>query len=230
MSAQVIALRKELEERFPDALPLRPGTVGGVPTGLAALDAVLPGAGLPRGRLSVWAPGGGATAVLGAACAAAVARGERAAWVDGAGTVLGETWPRGPLLLRPKGALEAMVCAEELLRSGGFALVVGTGLGEALAGEAVRLGRAAREGGGAFVALADVVPVAALRMESRILPDGYRWRLDPFGEPVEVESVTMEVRARAMGAAVRARFTLPVVQHESRLCSDPRLVDRRGAV
>ncbi len=256
MSTQVIELRKILEERWPDAQPLRHATVAGLPTGVAALDRILPGGGLPRGRLSVWAPAAeerlagfgppGATAVLRSACLAAVARGERSAWVDGAGVVLGDAWPRGPLLLRlprPAGAapgtaaggaaeLEALVCAEELVRSGGFGLVVVTGVGRARAVEAVRLSRAAREGGSALVAVgggAAEAPVAALRLASWLLPEGVRWRPDPFGGPAEPAGVRFRVQATSLGLESRAEFTIPVVQHAFRLSMESGLVDRRGA-
>ncbi|HEX9106214.1 MAG TPA: hypothetical protein VF832_03280 [Longimicrobiales bacterium] len=257
MSTQVLELRKILEERWPDAQPLRHATVAGVPTGIASLDRILPGGGLPRGRLSVWTPerrdaeeglsvrslpglgAPGATAVLRSACQAAVARGERAAWVDGAGVVLGDAWPRGPILLRSTapgaGAmdeLEALVCAEELVRSGGFGMVVVTGVGRALVGEAVRLTRAAREGGSALVvvggAVAAEAPVAALRLASWLLPDGIRWRPDPFGGPAEPASVRLRVEAMSLGLESRAEFTIPVVQHAFRLSMEPGLVDRRG--
>ncbi|HET9983762.1 MAG TPA: hypothetical protein VFQ38_09245, partial [Longimicrobiales bacterium] len=192
-------------------------------------DRVIPGGGFPRGRLSVWAPGGGATAVLQAACRGVVGRGERAAWVDGAGMLVGEGWWEGPLLLRPGGVLEGLVCAEELLRSGGFSLVVVTGVGRALAAESVRLSRAAREGGGALVAVAGGVPVAALRVASRIPADGYRWRWGPFGEPAEVLAVRVRAEVEGMGFRARADFELPVMGHEHRLSVESGLVDRRGA-
>ena len=229
MSASLQAVRELLEQRFPDALPVRHGTVEGVPTGIGALDRVLPGSGLPRGRLSVWAPGGGATAVLRGACDAVVARGERAAWVDGARQVSGAHWRGGPLLFRPAGTREALACAEELLRCGGFGMVVLSGVAR-LEETGVRLARAAREGGGAFVALSGAVPVAALRLSSRILPEGYRWRLGPHGEPVEVEAVMVRVMAAGLGVQARAEFKLSVMQHEVRLSLDPAAYDRRGAV
>ncbi|MFW6201096.1 MAG: hypothetical protein ACOC8B_00840, partial [Gemmatimonadota bacterium] len=124
MSAQVLELKELLARRFPDAVPVAYRAAGAVATGVAELDELLPGGGLPRGRLTAWAPGGGATALLQAACEAVVARGERAAWVDADRLVAGEHWRSGPLLVRPADRRQALACVEELVRSGGFALVV----------------------------------------------------------------------------------------------------------
>src|SRR6476469_3982607 len=97
-NAQVLALRALIEQRFPDATPLTGGsqTTEQVATGIGALDKILPNGGLPRARLAVWAPQGGATAILRAACHSVVAGGERAAWIDGDNTLAGEFWSQDP--------------------------------------------------------------------------------------------------------------------------------------
>jgi hypothetical protein len=228
-TATLYELREALERRFPEALPLVPGAAAGVGTGIQALDALLPGHGLARGRLTAWRPGGGATAVLRSACEAVVRRGERSAWIDGAGVQGADFWRDGPLLIRPATEREALASAEELLRSGGFALVVLTGVGHEAGREAVRLARAARAGGAAFVAGVAEAMVAHLRVVSRIAPRGYRWRYDPFGEPVQVVAVQLEVEASTLGWSGRSTFELPVRTHHPRLSPEPRLVDRRGA-
>ena len=227
MSAQILELRQLLEQRAPDAIPVTHWMAQPVATGIAGLDAILPGGGLPRGRLTVWMPRGGSTAVLRAACHAAVAAGERAAWVDGAGTMPGASWQEGPLLVRPKGRKEALQSAAELLRSGAFALVVLDGA-EPEGTETVRLSRAVREGGGAFVALTASASLASVRLTSRILPHSYRWRRDPFGDPAEVQDATVQVRARSLGWNAHAQFRLPVMRYDLRLSLDPELADRRG--
>lgn len=229
MSAAIQELRQALERQFPDALPLGRGTVAAVGTGVAALDVLLPGGGLARGRLTVWRPGGGATAVLRTSVEAAVRRGERSAWVDAGGALSADFWRSGPLLVRPGTEREALVSAEELLRSGGFALVVLTGAGREAGREAVRLSRAARAGGAAFVLAGAESALTHLRVASRIRPDGYRWRRDPFGEPVEVTAVRIEVEASSMGWSGRTSFELPVRTHRARLSPEPGLVDRRGS-
>ena len=225
----VLALKHALDQRFPNAQPIAYRTAGAVQTGISALDSFLPAGGLPRGRVSLWTPGGGATALLYAAAQGVAAQGERSAWIDGAGTIAGDSWQPGALLLKPEGELESLICAEELLRSGGFGLVVLSGAGRAFHQEDVRLSRAVREGGGAFVALTATSSVAHLRVASRIAADGYHWRCDPFGEPVEVVEVRVQIEAHALGWSGRTVVTLPVVTHAYRTAPETALVDRRGA-
>jgi len=222
-------LRSALERRFPDAIPLGRGLAPSVATGIAALDGVLPGSGLARGRLTAWRPGGGATAILCAAAEAAIARGERAAWIDTAGVQSADFVRKGVLLVRPENALAALRAGEELLRSGGFALVVLSGAGREAGREAVRLARSARAGGSAFVLVTDEPAISHLRVESKLSPGGYRWRRNPFGEPVEAVAVRVEVEASSLGWSGRASFELPVRTHGARVAPEPRLVDRRGA-
>lgn len=240
MSASVLALRQLLHQRFPDAAPLvERGNA--VATGLGAVDTALPGGGLPRGRLTAWTSEGGATAVLQAACLTIVSAGERAVWIDAA-AVVGPGWAEGPLLLRPTGPTSAFRSAEAVLRSGAFALVVLAGA-EPEGTTRVRLARAAREGGAAFVALTARTSLggahveqrgdqggltAALHVTSRILPHSYRWRLGPFGDPAAPVTASVEVRARVMGWNRRAQVTLAVAPCDLRLPLGPGLADRRG--
>ena len=227
MATSIAALRALLEQRFPDATPLTGGaqTTEHVPTGLGVLDRILPNGGLPRGRLSVWAPQGGATAILRAACRSVVANGERSAWIDGDNTVAGTFWSHGPYLVRPKSRLHALRAAEELLRSGGFSLVVIAGA-EPQGTEMVRLTRSAREGGSALVTLGTSAAMASLRLTSRLLR--YRWRRTPFGDPAEAQDATVRVHARSVGWNAHVDFPLPVTHHELRLSLESQLADRRG--
>jgi hypothetical protein len=227
MSTSVAALRALIQQKFPDATPLTGGaqTTEHVVTGIDELDRILPNGGLPRGRLSVWAPRGGVTAILRAACLTVAHSGERSAWIDGDGTMTGAFWADGPTLLRPTSRVNAMRAAEELLRSGGFSLLILTGC-EPQGTETVRLTRAAREGGTALVAIGDHSAMASLRMTSHLLD--YHWRRTPFGDPADAESVTVEVHARAVGWNARTDFSLPVMHHELRLSLEPALADRRG--
>jgi len=225
MSTSIAALRALIEQRFPDATPLTQGTTEQVETGISALDGILPNGGLPRGRLSAWAPFGAATAILRAACDSAVDKGERAAWIDSDNTVAGAFWTDTVLLVRPKSRIHALRAAEELLRSGGFALLVIAGA-EPQGTEAVRLTRAAREGGAALVAVTMSATLASLRLQSRLLR--YRWRRTPFGDPAIAQDATVRVHARAPGWNAHADFSIPVRHHELRLSLESELADRRG--
>lgn len=101
-----------------------------LPTGIAALDALLDG-GLPRGHLSeiVGGPSSGRTALLHALLASATRRGEVASVVDlpdvldpsslaHAGVDLERV-----LWVRPPSPRTALACAELVLSAGGFGLV-----------------------------------------------------------------------------------------------------------
>jgi hypothetical protein len=220
-------LRALLEERFPDASPITRRGTAQLATGIGELDRALPSGGLPRGRLSVWAPRGGATAILRAACQGVLASGERAAWIDSVGSVAGAFWDEGPLLVRPSSRLNALRSAEELLRSGGFALVVLAGA-EPKGQETVRLTRATRDGGSALVALTTHAAMSALKLTSRITPADYRYKRTPFGDPAEITHARVRVNAVALGWKAHAEFVLPVTHHELRLSLEPELADRRG--
>ena len=228
MSAAPLSdLRHLLEERFPDATPVTHRTADPVATGIGILDGILPGGGLPRGRLTVWQPQGGATAVLRSACQATVASGERAAWIDGLGTIAGQFWEEGPVLVRPRNRKNGLRAAEELLGCGGFSLVVLAGA-EPVGTEMVRLSRASREGGGAFVALTPHTAMASLRITSRIVRESYRWRQSPFGDPADVQEAMIRVRAQSLGWNRHADLPVPVMPCDLRMALDPGIADRRG--
>ena len=153
MATSVAALRALIQQRFPDATPL---------TGGAQTTNRWPRASRARqGAAQRRAP---ARTALGLGTAgrsdrhpsrhlpSVVASGERSAWIDGDNTVAGAFWSNasGLYLVRPKSRVHALRAAEELLRSGGFSLLVLAGT-EPQGTETVRLTRAAREGGAALV-------------------------------------------------------------------------------
>lgn len=221
------ALRQLLEQRFPDATPVTHRTAEPVATGIVSLDSILPGGGLPRGRLSVWMPQGGATAILRAACLTVASTGERSAWIDGLGTISGQFWKEGPVLVRPANRKNSLRAAEELLRCGGFSLIVLAGT-EPQGTEMVRLSRSAREGGAAFVALTSHTSMASLRLTSRITPHSYVWTRSAFGEPAEACSASIKVRAQSLGWNKSTEFRVPVISYDLRAALEPGLPDRRG--
>jgi hypothetical protein len=220
-------LRELLDLRFPDAAPIQRYRTEVVATGIGELDGIFPSGGFPRGRLSVWAPGGGATAVLRSVCISAVAGGERAVWIDGGGTITGAFWDAGPILIRPRDRVHALRAAEALLRSGGFAVVVIAGA-DPEGTENVKLSRAAHESGGACIALTSSATTSALRAWSSIQPHGYVWRRDPHGDAAAIDAATVEVRVSSLGWNRRARVVLPVRRDESRMALPIDLPDRRG--
>lgn len=227
-TATALDLREELARRFPDAVPLAGRRQAALPTGMAALDRALPNGGLPRGRATVWStPSSGATAVLARACRAILASGLRSAWIDGART-LGPGWEDGPLVIRPRTPLLGLRFAELLLDSGGFALVVMSGV-PAERTALFRLARAAHEGGGAFALVAAESLPASLRLQSRYLPDRFAYAPTPFGDPALVRTVTLAVDTIASGWRATATLTLPFHTHDVRCAGDPGLADRRGS-
>ncbi|MEO8452329.1 MAG: hypothetical protein ABI647_21235 [Gemmatimonadota bacterium] len=229
-AAAPVDLRLLLAERFPDAVVLPERRAAPQPTGVARLDQILPNGGLPRGRLTIWnaAQGSGAVAVLRAACFGALARGERAAWIDGQGTT-GPHWKTGPLLIRPSSLLGALRAAEIVLKSGGFALVVLVGVDPEQTAM-LRLSRMVQEGGGAFVALTHRTLTASLRLTSRFLITEYRKSTSPFGDTARIDAVTVRIEAYASGWRADTTLDLPALTHDLRLSLDPGLADRRGAL
>ena len=159
--------------------PERPAAPG-LPTGVPALDALLLAGGLPRGRLTelVGAAGSGRTTVLRRLVAATIAQGASVAIVDAARTLDPRDWVDGALtrvipaaqvraggaaawgvahdtsrliVVRPSDAARGAWCADVLLRSGAFALVVLDGAPAVSRAIAVRLMGLAREREAAFV-------------------------------------------------------------------------------
>lgn len=223
------ALRTLLAERFPDAVVLPDRRVPSFPTGVLDFDQILPNGGLPRGRITVWQSlTGGGTAVLRASVSASLGRGERIAWIDGARSI-GPQWNDGPMVIRPRSPDLARKAAEILVRSGGFGLVVLTGVPLDSAAM-LRLSRMTHEGGSAFVALADAHHTAMLRIVSRYVPRDISVLASPFGDPALIERIAVRVEARSPGWHAHTLLTLPVRPHDLRLSLTPGLADRRGDV
>ena len=148
-----------------------------VPTGLPALDDLLPHGGLPRGRIVEWTgpPSSGKTAVLRASLERLRRDGESGARLDSTRGLYAPDWLRlvpgeGEFwIVRPDTASEAAWCADLLLRSGAFgAVALRVDESRELLGRAasVRLQRLAEESASVFVAVARVA-VAALRLGFR---------------------------------------------------------------
>jgi len=132
----------------------------GLATGVATLDAALPGGGLPRGRLTeiTGAPGSGVTTFARQLVTAALGAGWWVAYVDAARTLAPRDWAalgvhEGLWVVRPTDATRGAWCADVLLRSGAFGLVILDGAPVLPRPVSVRLVRLARASDAAFVLL-----------------------------------------------------------------------------
>jgi recombination protein RecA len=152
-----------LRRRIADVVDGDPADGAGVlSTGIAALDAVLRG-GVPRGRLTelVGEPGTGKTSIVRRLVAESLAGGVWVAYVDAARTLDARDWAalaegRAPLwVVRPTDAARGAWCADVLLRSGAFGLVVVDGAPTLTRSVALRLLQLARDADAALVLLGD---------------------------------------------------------------------------
>ena len=149
-------LRQQLAEIVEGTRPAMPGLATGVP----ALDAALPGGGLPRGRLTeiTGTPGSGLTTFARQLVASTLQAGWWVAYIDAARTLAPRDWAAlgahdGLWVVRPNEPARGAWCADVLLRSGAFGLVVLDGAQALPRAVAVRLVRLARTSDAAFVLL-----------------------------------------------------------------------------
>ena len=233
----------ELVQLLPPPAPVAPA----IPTGIAALDAVLQGGGLPRGRLTeiVGGTGSGKTTLARAVVEATVADHGWVAYVDAQRTLDARDWVQlgdaeGVWMIRPHDATRAAWCADVLLRSGAFALVVLDGAPTLTKSAAVRLTRLARDGGAALVILGDRTGGAsqlggAVRLVvERQTPGARRPRHDARHGGDGRTTETGEHRTRTIAVRVEKGGTLRTVEVSCavavarRLCAHPEVPDRRG--
>lgn len=164
---------QQLRQQLAAVVAGTPSSTPGLPTGLAALDAVLPGGGLPLGRITeLLAPQGfGKTTATRSLVAATIRAGHCVAWIDatrtldprdflGASTGLPERdLPALDLdalwVVRPRDPARAPWCADLLLRTGAFALVVLDGAPVLPRVIGVRLAQLAREADAALLLLGE---------------------------------------------------------------------------
>ena len=229
LSASVRELKLQLgaiqESVRPDRAPL--------PTGIAELDALLVGRGIPRGRLTeiTGASGSGRTSMLRTLVTAAASGGRWVAYIDATRTLAPRDWAhvgseRAPLwIIRPANAARAPWCADLLLRSGAFALVVMDGAPQLSRVLAVRLTRLARDVGAAFVVTGE--------------HGG-----DATGSSVRIRLAARDPARAATGSGKRSERTTTITLEKGgkrrtievsygravarRLCAHPEVPDRRG--
>lgn len=229
LSASVRELKLQLgaieEVVRPDRAPL--------PTGIAELDAILVGRGIPRGRLTeiTGAGGSGRTSMLRTLVTAVATGGRWVAYIDATRTLAPRDWAhvgsdRAPLwMIRPASSARATWCADLLLRSGAFALVVMDGAPQLSRVLAVRLTRLARDVGAAFVVTGE--------------HGG-----DATGSSVRIRLAARDPARAARGSSTRSERTTTITLEKGgkrrtlevsygravarRLCAHPEVPDRRG--
>jgi hypothetical protein len=212
---------------------------GGLPTGIADLDSLLPSSGIPRGRLTelLGVRGVGRTTLLRRIVRNVVNAGFWVAYIDATRTLAPAQWAgigRGDRLwvVRPPAGDNARGawCADVLLRSGAFALVVLDGAPVLNRSIAVRLSRLARDSNSAFVVTGDersaTMLGGALRLRLRRTTPRMRGRRRRWRGALARDrwfSIAIE-----KGGSPRSVEVCCAVGVESRLCTYPEIPDRRG--
>jgi hypothetical protein len=219
---------ESLRALLPQPLPTAPG----LPTGLDALDAALASGGFPRGRLTEVVGTSGTLTLLRQVVQAAVERGEWVAYIDASRTLAPRDWSglddRRLWIVRPPAATRGAWCADVLLRSAAFSLVVLDSAPTVSRAIAVRLMGLARDSNAAFVVtgaaeatrLGGAVRLHVHRRRQRIRIEIHK------GATTRVQGAGVGVRgAGKQQSIVEVRCVIGVA---SRLCSYPEVPDRRG--
>ena len=234
-AAALSHLRAQMDDVVVGTRPAGPAWA----TGIAPLDAAL-GGGIPRGRITevVGAMGAGKTALLRQVVTHVLQQGGWVAWVDARRTLAPQPWAglgSRLVMVRPHDHKRGAWCADVLLRSGVFALVVLDGAPLLSRVNGVRLAQLARERDAAFVVIADgtqasrVGGAVRLRIQACVVRRRSRdntardnardnARDDARGVSVIVEK----------GGAYRTVEVNRVVVVACRMCADPEIPDRRG--
>jgi hypothetical protein len=226
-----------LRALLPPPAPQAPG----MPTGFDALDDALGAAGLPRGRLTEVVGMSGKLTLLRRVVEAAIQRGEWVAYIDASRTLAPRDWAAlargdGIWVVRPPVAAKAAWCADVLLRSAGFSLVVLDSAPPISRAIAVRLMGLARESNAALVVVADAHEAPGTRATQ--LGGAVRLRVSRRRQRLRITiEKGGEVRrgaARTAGAGGTGRLQQVVEVGcangvARRLCAYPEVPDRRGA-
>jgi len=212
-----------LRALLPAPLPI----AAGMPTGVDALDRALASGGVPRGRLTEVVGPTGRLTLLRQVVHAALERGEWVAYIDASRTLAPRDWAdlatTGLWVVRPRESTKAAWCADVLLRSAGFSLVVLDSAPTISRAIAVRLMGLARESDAAFVT------VSAQDASATQLGGAVRLRVSRRRQRLRI---AIEKGADVRGTAGRHQPVVEVSCADGvarRLCSHPEVPDRRGA-
>lgn len=247
MSAVVALLRQRLAELDAPAL-----VTPGLPTGIDALDAALSSRGIPRGRLTeiTGSRGAGKTSLVRQLVAHTVAERGWVAVIDATRTLAPRDWAplgardgEGFWIIRPPARARAAWCADVLLRSGAFALVVLDGAPPLRRSVATRLVRLARESDAALVVTTgdEAMDTALLASAVRLRVETARHRRRSGGTTRQRGTLVLAVAEPAPDGAEHrlaitvekggGRHTVEVgyaVRMARRLCTHSEVPDRRG--
>jgi recA bacterial DNA recombination protein len=230
----VSALRQQLAAILP---PPRAGDGVAIPTGIEALDRALSDGGVPSGRLTEiqGARGSGRTTLVRHLVQTAVEARRWVAVIDGSRTLAPREWAEagdsGRLwMIRPHGTDKSAWCADILLRSGAFSLVVLDSPPPLSRQAAVRLTRLAKEHDVALVIVGDS-PVIGSAVRLRVT------RQRP--EARSQRTKTLESRVTSHESRLDSRFTIHdspvsaesrVTSHESRAVAEPRVTSHESRI
>ncbi|MBC8089374.1 MAG: hypothetical protein H7Z40_19085 [Phycisphaerae bacterium] len=222
-------------------------------TGVALLDEAL-GGGVPRGRVTevVGPLGAGKTSLVRQLVRQVLAEGGWVAWVDATRTLapqelagLGERL----IVVRPRDYTRGAWCADLLLRSGVFSLVVLDGAPVLSRTLGVRLSQLARERDAAFVVLRDgtqgsrlggavrlqVRPIAQAKVKTSV-PMSMKKNPASMLLPASASAVAQQAVTNARkfsvlvekGGAYRTVEVTCAIVVARRVCTDTEIPDRRG--
>jgi hypothetical protein len=235
------ALRQQIQQVIEGVTPGEAHPVG-LPTGIPALNAMLPSNGIPRGRLTelLGTQGAGRTTLLKRIVQTVINNGLWVAYIDASRTLAPESWAHigrhnTLWVVRPPhgDAKRGAWCADILLRSGAFALVVLDGAPTLTRSIAVRLSRLAHDSNAAFIVTSD-------ERSATMLGGAVRLRLKPLHPVRPTRRRTRD--ATVVYEAARKRFAICMekggnpktvevscaIAVESRLCTYTAIPDRRG--
>ena len=209
-----------LRALLPAPLPQAPG----MPTGIDALDQALASGGFPRGRLTEITGATGKLTLLRRVVEAAVERGEWVAYIDASRTLAPRDWAHvaradGVWMVRPTEPSRGAWCADVLLRSAAFSLVVLDSAPPVSRAIAVRLMGLARDSNAAFVA-ASTGDATKLGGAVQLHVHRRRQRL----------RIAIQKGSRVRGAGKQLQLVeISCVDGVARrLCAYPEVPDRRG--
>jgi RecA/RadA recombinase len=215
----VLALKQQLAELTGPA-PASSRLSGALPTGIAALDEKI-GGGVPRGRLTevIGARGAGKTTLIRHLVMTVVTSGMWVAYIDATRTLAPGDWVdvasagEGFWVIRPPDPGRGAWCADVVLRSGGFGLVVLDGAPSLTRAVTVRLTRLARESDAALVAVGD---------------DDDGWRASALGAALRLRVRGGRARLGVTAESHHASEVRCAVRVARSLRADPEVPDRRG--